>query len=131
MTDDEVEPVPLLPMTFEPMADPILPTTGSYEVLTESGSRYLLQLDLELLTRVRGTEQPADPEVAYPSRLRRDGDTIRLLRLIQLSIGKPMIVDVEALGDPATVAFTRRTTTIVTEIRTDGADPEEQDGAGT
>ncbi|QNE35877.1 hypothetical protein [Leifsonia shinshuensis] len=117
MTDDEeIEPVPIFALTFEPSADPTFPTTGRYEVLTESGSRYVLDLDFELLTRIRGTEQPDDPEVAFPARLRDEGRTVRLLRVVRLEVGAPAVIDIESLGGPA-VAFTRRMTTQVVSIR--------------
>ena len=113
--DDEIAPVPIVLPLFEPSADPTAPTTGRYEIITEA-SRYVLDLDLELLTRHRGTEKPANPEVAFPARLRDQGRTVRLLRVVRLELGKPAIFDIESLGGPE-VAFTRRTTTFVCQIR--------------
>lgn len=113
--NDAIAPVPVVPMLFQPSADPTLPTTGRYEIITEA-SRYIIDLDLELLTRYRGTEKPANPDVAFPARLRDEGRTVRLLRIVRLKVGKPAIFDIESLGGPR-IAFTRRSTTFVCEIR--------------
>jgi hypothetical protein len=86
--------------------------------LTESGSRYLLDLDLESLTRVRGREQPPDPAAAFPAKLRdHDRGAVRLLRIVRLKVGEPAVFDIESLSDSPFVAYTRRTTTYVVEIR--------------
>lgn len=113
--DDEIAPVPIYAMQFEPSADLTLPTTGRYEVITEA-SRYVLDLELELLTRFRGTVMPDNPEVAYPARLRDEGRTVRLLRVVRLEVGECGIFHIESLGGPD-VAYTRRRTTEIREIR--------------
>jgi hypothetical protein len=84
-------------------------------VITEA-SRYILDLDLELLTRFRGTVKTDVPAVAFPARLRDEGRTVRLLRVVRLELGKRGIFDIESLGGPS-VAFTRRSTTYILEIR--------------
>lgn len=119
MTDDgEIEPVAEVFGLFEPAADPTLEYSGRVEVLTESGSRYILDLDLELLTRVRGTEQPIDPEVSFPSKLRdHDRGAVRLLRVVRLRVGERAVFDIQSLSDNPDVAYTRRTTTYVLEVR--------------
>jgi len=116
--DDEVAPVPVFFAVGEPVADPGAPPAGRWEVLTESGSRYVLDLDLELLTRVRGTEQPDDPAVLFPAKLRdHSRGAVRLLRVIKLEVGSRAVFDIESLSDDPDVAFTRRWTTFVREIR--------------
>lgn len=78
--------------------------------------RHALDLDRELLRRVRGTVKPS-PEVAFASKLRdHDRGWVRLLRIVQLELGKPAIFDIESLGAPE-MLFTRRTTTHVLSIR--------------
>lgn len=115
MTNDgEVEPVPFIFIDFEPEAAK-LPYAGCLEITTESKTRYLVDLEAEFLCRLRGTEQPDDPEVALASHLRRDGDHLRLLRVVSLELDRPAIFDLQALRPDA--AFTRRITTRVTQIR--------------
>ncbi|QNE35342.1 hypothetical protein [Leifsonia shinshuensis] len=81
-------------------------------------SRYILDLDLELLTRIRGTEQPADQEVAFPSKLRdHDRGAVRLLRVAHLKVGDRAVFDIESLSANPLVGFTRGTSTYVLEIR--------------
>jgi hypothetical protein len=126
--DDEIRPVPLVLVGFEPEGAKI-PFTGRILVLTESGSRYEIDLDLGLLYRIRGSEQPLDPEVAYPSKLRDHGRTVKILRVISLSVGERAVFDIQSLGGPS-VAFTRRTTTTVREIRTVPPDPEDRGTPG-
>ncbi|WP_055815989.1 hypothetical protein [Leifsonia sp. Root112D2] len=89
---------------------------GRLLVRTESGSSYLIDMDAGYLQRVRGTDPSPDPEVAPASSLRRDGESLKVLRVHQLRVGCRAIIDVEPLGDPRRVSFTRRTTTIVTGI---------------
>ena len=112
--DDQIEPVPLIFIDLEPQGIEV-PYSGRVEVTTESGSLWLLDLEAEFVCRIRGTEQPDDPAVRLASHLRRDGDQIRLLRIVALEVGRPAIFDVAGLRPEAT--FTRRTTTYVTRIR--------------
>ena len=115
---DQIAAVPLVFQVSEPVPDPGAPRSGQWEVVCESGSRYLLDLDLELLTRIRGTEQPADPEVCFPSKLRdHSRGAVRLLRIMRLRVGERAVFDIESLSDDPDVAFTRRSSTYVLEIR--------------
>ncbi|ERK73546.1 hypothetical protein [Leifsonia aquatica] len=88
---------------------------GVWEVVTESGSRYVIDTIGWTLTRVRGLQEQEDPEVAPASTLRRDGEPLRLLRVITLEVGKRAVFDVEPLRPDA--VWTRRSTTYVVEIR--------------
>ncbi len=98
-----------------PQSSDSAPNSGRWEVVSEA-SRYLLDLDPELLQRIRGSVKPG-PEVAFPSKLRdHDHGWIQLLRIVQLEVGKPAILDIESLGAPE-LLFTRRTTTYVLSIR--------------
>jgi hypothetical protein len=83
-------------------------------VLTESGSKYVIDTVAWTLQRVRGRAVQDDPEVAPASRLRRDGETLQLLRLIQLEVGASAIADLAPLRSDA--VWTRRTTTYVVSI---------------
>lgn len=116
MPDDEIEPVPRIRYIGEPATGQSVPQTGKWLITSESGSRYFLDLDMELLTRIRGSEDLADPEIAYPSKLRDHGRSVRLLRFVgPLEVGRRTVFDIESLGGPD-VAFTRRTTTRIVEI---------------
>lgn len=113
--NDEIRPVPVFAVLSEPESSASAPKRGRWEVVTEA-SRYLLDLDREMLRRFRGTEKPG-PEVAFPAKLRdHDREWVRLLRIIQLELGKPAIFDIESLGGPE-MLFTRRMTTYVLSIR--------------
>ncbi|GAA4481278.1 hypothetical protein [Microbacterium panaciterrae] len=118
--DSEIEPVPIAlflpPADWEVGRDITVPLRGRYVVTTESLSRYEIDCDLGLVTRLRGTTDSDDPEVLPAAHLRRDGEALKLLRVIVLRCGVPMVVDVETLGDPSVVAFTRRTTTYIQSI---------------
>lgn len=85
------------------------------DLVTESGSRYVIDTIKRTLTRVRGQEEQEDPEVAPASTLRRDGETLRLLRVIALEVGKRAVFDVEPLRPDA--LWTRRSTTYVKNIQ--------------
>lgn len=84
------------------------------DVITESGSRYVIDTIDWTLQRVRGREVQDDPEVAPASHLRRDGEVLRLLRLIQLEVGACAVADLAPLRPDA--VWTRRTTTYVVSI---------------
>lgn len=85
------------------------------DVLTESGSRYLIDTVNWTLRRVRGRDLQEDPEVAPASHLRRDGETLKLLRVISLEVGASAVLDLAPLRPDA--LWTRRTTTYVISIR--------------
>lgn len=113
--NDEIAPVPRFVLLTEPESSETAPKRGRWEVITEA-SRYQLDLDRELLRRIRGTVKPG-PDVAFPAKLRdHDRGWVRLLRIIQLEVGKPAVFDIESLGG-LDVAYTRRTTTWVVSIR--------------
>jgi|SRR5665647_482507 len=81
---------------------------GCWVVKTASASVYEVDLDNSTLTR-----QPT-PRAAEPNPLRRDGDRLRLLDIVALSVGSPAIflVDLDHFG----VACTTRVTTTVVSI---------------
>lgn len=117
MENDEIRAVPIIPAVWVTGLDMSQKWIGRLLVTTESASQYVLDNHRGTLRRIRGTAMPDDPEVAFPSRLRRDGEEIKVLRIVRLALGERLIVDVEPLGDPAKTTFTRRSTTYVTQIR--------------
>ncbi|MFE4951064.1 hypothetical protein ACFQ9V_13260 [Leifsonia sp. NPDC056665] len=126
MDEDEIAPVPVIPVIF--FGDELdQQWTGRLIVTTESGTTYFIDASRNRLQRVRGSEMPDDPEVGFPSRLRRDGDELVLLRIVHLELGQRAVFDLEPLGDPTQVSFTRRTTTYVTSIRELGSVPDEEE----
>ena len=120
MTDDDyiIEPAPIVPMPldWDARSDVTIPLRGQYEVTTESSSRYLLDFESGYLTRIRGQVDSDNPEVLPASHMRRDGEPLKLLRVLVLQVGREMVVDIFPLGDPSVIAFTRRTTTFVVAI---------------
>jgi hypothetical protein len=116
--DDEIAPVALLFLVSEPGVDPEAPRSGRWELITESLSKYIVDVDMGLLTRIRGTEQPNDPEVAPASKLRDHGrGAVKLLRIVRWRLNERAVFDIQSLSDNPDVAFTRRRTTYVREIR--------------
>ncbi|WP_157696856.1 hypothetical protein [Leifsonia sp. 21MFCrub1.1] len=114
--NDEIRPVPVFAVLTEPESSDTARKRGRWEVVTEA-SKYYLDLDREMLLRVRGKVQPENPEVMFPTKLRdHNRGWVRLLRIIQLELGKPAIFDIESLGGPE-MLFTRRSTTWVISIR--------------
>lgn len=113
MTDDESD-VDRFLAAVDGLSRPDLHRKGVLVVSTESGSVYVVDCDAGYLTRTPGTTMPADPEVEFPADLRRDHERIKLLRINVLETGRRAVFDVEGLSEGAW--FTRRTTTIVTEI---------------
>jgi hypothetical protein len=81
---------------------------GCWVVTTASASVYEVDLDNSTLTR-----RPSD-RAQGKSPLRRDGDPLRILGIVALTVGRPAIfhVDLEHSG----VASTRRVTTTVVSI---------------
>lgn len=119
--NDEIAPVPRFVLLTEPTSSKTAPKRGRWEVITEA-SKYHLDLDRELLRRIRGTVKPANPEVGFPTKLRdHDRGWVRLLRIVRLEVGRPAVFDIESLGGPE-IAYTRRTTTWVVSIRQLGDD---------
>lgn len=88
-------------------------TEGCWVVTTASASVYEVDLDNLTLTR-----RPSD-QVHGRSSLRRDGDPLRIIGIVALTVGRPAIfhVDLEHRG----VASTRRVTTTVVSIDSVGA----------
>jgi hypothetical protein len=80
-------------------------TTGCYVVTTESSSRYWIDLDRHLLRRVSST-------VPRRLRLRRDGEVIDLVEVVDCRLGKPMVLLID-LGLPGVWFTTRRSTAVV------------------
>lgn len=84
-------------------------------VTTEAGSRHELDLTDWWIRRVRGRDDQPDPEVAPASELRRDGEQLGLLAVIDLEIGRPAVLILRPLREGAW--WTRRITTYVTDIK--------------
>jgi hypothetical protein len=83
-------------------------TSGRFLVLTESGSRYDIDLDACTFQRV-----PAF-DMAHDRSLRRDGEAVTLLEMRDCTVGRRAVFLVD-LGWPG-VLFTRRETTAVVAI---------------
>lgn len=95
---------------------PSVPTTGQLVVVTESGSRYLIDLDLQRLCRKPRTETPVDVDVDSVD-LRRDHEWIHILMIERLEVGERAEFVLEPLGNPRSTIFTRRSTTPVVSIQ--------------
>jgi hypothetical protein len=106
------------------------PRSGRVLVHTISGSRYVVDLDLMQLTRIpaRRDELDTDGDTPTSAPLRRDEQTLKILRLYRLEVGTGAIFDFEPLGDPRIVAFTRRFSTEVISIDVIEAEPAPQAG---
>lgn len=102
------------------------PTHGHLLLHTKSGTRYIIDLDLMLLRRLPAdnAEPVFDLNAAQSATLRRDGQLLKILRIYRLAVGSRAQFDIETLGDPRFVAFTRRTTTEVLSIQQISPDPE-------
>lgn len=88
-------------------------STGSYAVRTASGTFYAIDLDPPLREIMRLTKErtPSSPYDQLPAAdLRRDGETVKLLKIIEIQVGRcgHMVLDVRRDGVP-----TLRTTTEV------------------
>ena len=91
------------------------PTHGVWQVTTET-STYLLDLDGQRIIRVPDTgagSQGGEGQIRVAA-LRRDHESIPLLRLISCEIGAPMQMLLDVRGDGVA---TLRTTTIIRELR--------------
>lgn len=84
-------------------------------VTTESGSQHELSLRDWWIRRLRGLDEQPGPEVAPAAELRRDGDQLGLLAVIDLEIGRPAVFVLKPLREGAW--WTRRVTTYVTDIQ--------------
>jgi hypothetical protein len=105
-----------LTMVFDPKGTPE-PTGGRIGILTFSGTTYEVDIDRMELRRYAG--QLAQSHATVPAnRLRRDSETIKILRIAQLALGQPAIFNMEPLGDQRyTVATTRTTSGVLLILR--------------
>lgn len=95
-------------MRLDPMDSLLDAVSGTFTVLTESGSRYLIDLDDNTLTRL-----PFDDDEL--SVMRRDGEPVKLMAIRDLTVGRPgELVVFLGIGQFLT---TRRTTTVVSIFR--------------
>jgi len=83
-------------------------TTGTYKIETISGSVYLLDLGRGVFTR----SPLDDPELT----LRRDREEVRLLELIECTVGRRMLLIIDLHVE--NVLYTTRDTTPVVAIHT-------------
>ena len=81
--------------------------SGRFLLRTQSGSRYWLDLDRREMCRMPVADDPA-----LDHRLRRDGDTVRVLRLVECTIGRGMHLLID-LAVPGVAATSRRTTPVM------------------
>ncbi|KGJ79914.1 hypothetical protein GY21_03245 [Cryobacterium roopkundense] len=79
--------------------------TGRYLVTTGSGSVYLIDLDRSVMSRVPAMDMTADRS------LRRDGQPVDIISLVQCSVGRPMNLIID-LHVPGVMRTTRRTTEV-------------------
>lgn len=91
------------------------PQAGRWQVTTET-SVYLLDLDMKQVTRVpdAGAGPPPGWSPAPIAALRRDHESVPLLKVITCTVGEPMrmLIDVRRDG-----VCTLRTTTVVRHLR--------------
>ena len=80
--------------------------TGRFRIRTRSGSTYLLDLDRHEMCRI-----PAADDPARDHSLRRDRSTVRLLRVVECSVGRSMHLLLD-LAVPGVDATTRRSTPV-------------------
>ncbi len=89
-------------------------TSGRYRLTTESGSQYVIDLDRNLVIRMRGAALPSavddDPPPSDP--LRGDGRPVALVRIREATVGRPgqFLLD---LHEPDVRTTVRATTPIV------------------
>ncbi|MFE6966924.1 hypothetical protein ACFVAJ_17570 [Agromyces sp. NPDC057679] len=90
--------------------------SGAYTVTTSSGSRYLIDLDRSELSRMPRVAENVDPGFWEADDLRRDGETLQLLSIDELTVGRPAVFWLGDVADYPGYAGTRRTTTDVVDI---------------
>jgi hypothetical protein len=81
---------------------------GVYEVVTLSGSTYVLDLDLSII--FRRPKASSDHE----RRLRRDGELHKLLEILECTVGRNMVLLIDLEVEEAD--YTTRTTNLVVSI---------------
>ncbi|TFC19910.1 hypothetical protein [Cryobacterium sp. MDB2-10] len=91
---------------------------GEYVVQTGSGATYFLDLNRHEMCRL-----PTPDDAAGVHDLRRDGATVRLLEVLECTIGQRMHLILD-LGIDGVTATSRRTTTVtsITRLSPDHAD---------
>lgn len=94
-------------MTGNPASDRTHGNSNTWRVHTVSGASYLLDLDRGVMRRERGVTD-------ISAALRRDGGDVILLKVIECTVGRPMLLEID-LSWP-NVMKTTRTSTPVTNI---------------
>lgn len=91
---------------------------GSWLVVTSSGSEYLFWLDGDVRTVVRLVANEANPRADERTVMRRDGEVLPLLGLIEppIQVGRPAYLVVGDVNDNAGHVSTTRATTPVVSI---------------
>jgi hypothetical protein len=86
--------------------------TGRFRIRTRSGSTYWLDLARHEMCRTPATDDPVRVHA-----LRRDRSTVRLLRVVECSVGRSMQLLID-LAVPGVDATTRRSTPVTAIERT-------------
>ncbi|MBK4119555.1 hypothetical protein [Kocuria rhizophila] len=91
---------------------------GSWLVVTSSGTKYLFRLDGDVPTVVRLVANEANPRADERTVMRRDGEVLPLLGLIEppIQVGRPAYLVVGDVNDNAGYVSTTRATTPVVSI---------------
>lgn len=92
---------------------------GSWLVVTSSGTKYLFRLDGDVPTVVRLVANEANPRADERTVMRRDGEVLPLLGLIEppIQVGRPAYLVVGNVRDDEGYVSTTRATTPVASIR--------------
>ncbi|WP_177345060.1 hypothetical protein [Kocuria massiliensis] len=92
---------------------------GSWLVVTRSGSGYLFRLDGDVRTVVRLVADGANARADERTVMRRDGEVLPLLGLIEppIQVGRPAYLVVGNVSDDVGYVSTTRATTPVVSIR--------------
>lgn len=89
--------------------------SGSFAVRTESGTLYAIHLDTPREVVRLAEDQRPTPRYAHLSaaELRRDGEAIKLIKIVEMQVGRPglMLLDVRLDG-----VLTARGTTCIVSI---------------
>lgn len=96
------------------MTDLTLETTGRFEVTTGSGTAYILDLDEKTATRYPHAATPVDETVS--SDLRKDGETVTLIKVLSGVLGSPLTLLLSAVDNYAGYTNTTRYATRVMSI---------------